>query len=411
MSELEKYYDASNMEEVYRSISYNNDICIDLVEDNKLLFSSSSYDNKCISRNNNILNSFKTSFILSGKRLSSVEITNPAYDNLTLVYAKRLDNNAYLFLDTSLEPLDNSIQILKKQFIVVALIVFIIALFISYFISKRISNPILELSRGVKRLGKKDYSVKFRTDSDILEIDELSNTLNNAVEELSHTDQLRRDLMANVGHDLKTPLTMIMAYAEAIRDLDYDKNKENESLNIIIEEVKRLNVLVEDILQLSKLESGVIKIEKKEILLSDFINNILKRFEIFEEEGYEIIYENLFDSNVLIDEKRMEQVFYNLIYNAINHTKEDKRVIVRTSNYKKCLKVEIIDFGKGISKKDLPLIWDKYYQASKNHKRKKSGSGLGLSIVKNILLLHNFKYGVTSSSKGTTFYFYITLDK
>jgi len=407
MEKLEKHYNQKDLEEVYASISLNEGICIDLIQDNNVLYSSSSYNNKCISRKNSVLTNFKNSFILSGKKTSSLEITNPTYNNLTLVYAKKLDNHTYLFLDTSLVPLDNSIQILKKQFLIVAIIVFLIAIFISYFISQRLSKPIVELSKGVKKLGKKDYSVRFKTNSDILEIDELSNTLNEAVLELSKTDHLRRDLMANVGHDLKTPLTMIMAYAEAIRDLDYSKEKEIANLNIIIEEVNRLNILVNDIIDLSKLESGIITMEPKELHLTEFTKNILKRFEILEEEGYQFLLKPIKKDTIYADPKRMEQVFYNLIYNAIHYTGEDKKVeIVFKENQKtNSIHIQIIDTGKGISKKDQELIWDKYYQASKNHHRNKHGSGLGLSIVKNILELHQYSYGVTSSKKGTIFYF------
>ena len=216
--------------------------------------------------------------------------------------------------------------------------------------------------------------------------------------------------MANVGHDLKTPLTMIKAYAEMTRDFENQSvQKRNDNLNIIIEETDRLNILVQDILDLSKLQSKTYELKYEKFDLDELIRNVIKRFYILiDNEGYQIVYDNNKSIMINADKKRIEQVIYNLVNNAINYTGDDKNIYINIKNKNKNLIVEIIDTGKGIDKSEIKHIWNKYYHNEKKHKRNAIGTGLGLSIVKTILENHNYKYGVKSSKgKGSTFYFEI----
>ena len=216
------------------------------------------------------------------------------------------------------------------------------------------------------------------------------------------------DLMANVSHDLKTPLTMIKAYAEMTRDFsNQSKSKRDENLNVIISEADKLTLLVNDILELSKLQSNFNELNYEEFSLNKLINGIINRFDfLIKNEGYDIsfIEEDLI---VKADPKKLEQAIYNLINNAINYT-SNKKIVINYTLKKQVARVNIIDFGKGIDKKEVPYIWDKYYHNEKKHKRNAYGTGLGLSIVKNIFESHGFKYGVNSKKgDGTTFYFEI----
>ena len=255
-------------------------------------------------------------------------------------------------------------------------------------------------------MSKGDYQFSFKTDSNISEIVELTTTLDEAKDELEKTDDLRRELLANVSHDLKTPLTMIKAYAEMVRDITYkDKEKRESNLNTIIEETDRLTLLVNDILDLSKLGS-VVEIKCEDFDLNQMIRTIMKRFECFED--IKFVYENEKTLMVHADITKMEQVIYNLVGNAINYVGKDKKVMIQIIENKSTYTVEVIDHGKGIKKEELDKIWDKYYKIDKTHQRNQFGTGIGLSIVKEILKNHNFNYGVKSElKKGTTFYFEI----
>ncbi len=411
ISLFKKAYEDDDYESMYDVITHNNSICVELVNNGNTLYSSSSYNKRCISSKSNSLVLFQKQFIESGKDLQKVEIVNPNFNNNTLVYGTKIDDLTYVFASTSLVPLDSSITILKGQFIYIALIVLSMSILISVFISRHISKPIVRLNEGAKKLKNKDYNFNFDTDSSCYEIVELSETLNEAAAELAKTDELRRDLMANVSHDLKTPLTMIKAYAEAARDLNYDnKEKREENLNIITEEVDRLTILVNDILDLSKLENSSEEFMEEKLSLNKLIESILKRYTIMQDEGYEFIFNADDEYFVFTSQKRIEQVIYNLINNAINYTGDDKKIIIELKKEKGKVKVSVSDTGKGIDKDEINLVWEKYYRTKKKHKRNKIGTGLGLSIVKNIFEQYNIEYGIISKKKkGTTFYFYMEI--
>ncbi|HPE15147.1 MAG TPA: HAMP domain-containing sensor histidine kinase [Bacilli bacterium] len=399
--------DNENYEEYLDEIANQYGVCIELYSKTNLEYRSNNYNRGCFGNGDINLSINKRNFIFGSSISQRYYLVNPKYNNNVLMYAIKNDNYA-VFISTSLTPLDSTIKVLQSQFIIVTIVVLLLTLAIAYFISKRISEPIVKLNKQAKNLAQGNYNVKFDSADNIDEINELEDTLNTTVEELSKIEETRKELLANVSHDLKTPLTMIIAYAEMVRDLDQTKDKREESLNVIINESERLNLLVNDILELSKVEAEQ-KLEISSFDLNEMIKNIIKTYEIYKiTDNYNIEYN--FDKKVMInaDKKRIEQVFYNLLNNAINYTGEDKKVIIRLIEDKRNIRIEIIDSGKGIDKKDIKYIWDKYYKADKTHSREKIGSGIGLSIVKTILVKHGYEYGVISKKgKGTTFYFEI----
>ena len=291
-------------------------------------------------------------------------------------------------------------SLLKKQLILVLIIVLIISFLIGNIVSKKISRPMENINKTSKEISKGNYDVVFDTKSDITEIKELGESLNEMAIELSKTEELRRELLANVSHDLKTPLTLIKANAEMVKDLTYkNKDKREKNLNTIIEEVDRLNLLVEDILDLSKIQSKSVELNLEKFNLNELVKETINKFEILcEKDGYIIDYEG-FDVEINADKKKLQQTIYNLINNANNYTGEDKKLYVKLFKISNIVRVEIIDTGKGIDDEDIKYIWDKYYKVDKKYKRVTYGTGLGLSIVKDILNLLVFSYGV-ESKKG-----------
>ena len=322
--------------------------------------------------------------------------------------ALKLGNN-YIFINTSLDPIDSTVQIIKHQFIYILIAVLLLSLIIAYFISKRISKPIEKINSQAHMLATGNFNVTFDSDSSIEEIKELADTLNDTKKKLEELDIARQELLANVSHDLKTPLTMIKAYAEMIRDLTYkDEKKRNANLNTIIEETDRLNILVNDILELSKLKNQEVILKEEKFELNSYIKNIIKKYDIYvTKDGFNIKYKNQKKINVIADKFRIEQVMYNLLNNALNYTGDDKLVEIIVTEQEKTVLIEIKDTGTGISKDDLNHIWDKYYKINKTYSRVQIGSGIGLSIVKNILDKQGLNYGVKTSSSGSTFYFEI----
>lgn len=407
-SKVKMAYAANDYSNILDNLAYREDVCIEIIEDKNISYFTDSVSRGCLIGSNE-LNSYKLSFMSSGNNSVTYRVINPRFKNKALIYGLKIDENTYAFISTSLEPISSTVSLLKRQLILTIGIVLLVAFLIAYTISKKISRPIEKITNISKKMSSGNYDVKFDTGTDINEIKELEITLNKMSEELSKTENLRREFLANVSHDLKTPLTLIKANAEMVRDLNYNnKEKREKSLNTVTSEVDRLNLLVEDILDLSKMQSNADDLDLEEFNISEVIRTIVERFNVLcERDGYSIECD-LFDFNITADKKKIEQVIYNLITNAMNYTGDDRKVFIKMKNDDKKVKIEIIDTGAGINEEDLEHIWDKYYKADKKYKRVTYGTGLGLSIVKNILNLHNFEYGVESEkSKGTTFYFYV----
>ena len=391
-------------------VSYSENVCIELTNSNgDNLYST--YSSNCNLRSKAI----KRNFINSNKKTKTYNLVNNFTRAKSIMNATRLSNNLYIFISTSLIPLDSTINIIEQQLIIVSIVVLLLSIVVAYFISKRLSNPIIRISKAAKLISKGKLKTNFDSGSDIKELIDLTDALNDMKEELSKTEELQKDLMANVSHDLKTPLTMIKAYAELIFDINIDdKEKCKSNLNIIIEEVNRLNDLVNDILALTKVENDLDKLDISSFDLIKLIKRIVKQHNIYViKDGYsiEFIHNNIDKLMINADKKKLEQVIYNLLNNALNYTGDDKKVIIKVVEDEKDYTIMVIDSGKGIDKKEIDHIFDRYYRSKKNHKRYVYGTGLGLSIVKNILLLHNYEYGVKSTkNKGTTFYFKIKKD-
>ena len=405
---LNSFHD-SNYEDLLDDISLEDEICIEVVNNNMTKYLSVIYNKGCMGAETSIENSYyKKDFINSNLSKKVYTLINPRFKNKTIIYGIKLDDSNYAFVSASLEPIDTTITVLKNQFIYVTMLVIILSLIVSYFVSRKISSGVIKINKESKKLSKGNFDVKFDTDQPILELSELAKTLEYTKDELSKTENLRRELLANVSHDLKTPLTMIKAYAEMVRDVTYkDDTKRTKDLNIIIEETDRLNVLVNDILELSKIQSGTQKLTIEQFDLEKFVKNIIKRYDIMSE-NKKYKFKVSINKNIIVsaDRKRIEQVMYNLINNAINYTGDDKKIIISALELENTVRIEVKDTGKGIDKEELENIWDKYYKIDKTHSREQVGSGVGLSIVKNILINHNCNYGVESiKGNGTTFYF------
>ena len=408
---IQKNQDSKQLESIINNAAFDKSVCVEVVGSNfTTLYASSFFGKGCFTGKEEQVR-YKYDFITSGLNQTTYQLVNPKFDNDTLVYALKLDSGSYAFINTSLEPIDSTVGILTTQLIIVTVIVLLLSFIIAYFISNYISDPIVKINKAAKKMAGGEFNVVFDTGTSISEINELEHTLNYTRDELEKTEELRRDLMANVSHDLKTPLTMIKAYAEMIIDLhEKDKKKQKEDMNIIIDEVDRLTILVNDILELSKMQSNINDLQKEEFDLIHLIEEIIHRYKFLQEtENYIFEFHHPEDEVIIYaDRKKLEQVIYNLINNAINYTGEDNKIIINIIEEQETILVEIKDTGKGIKEEDLPYIWDRYYKNKKKHKRNLVGTGLGLSIVKNALQLHNYEYGVTSEkNKGSCFYFKI----
>lgn len=335
-------------------------------------------------------------------------------ENSYFVYVTRVKNrnvDGYLVLKSSQGSLAETVSVMQLQLIIITGCVVVVSFFLSLYMSKKLARPIVEMSKTAKSWAEGNENATFKGES-YEEVAELADALNFAKEGIARTGGLQRDLLANVSHDLKTPLTMIKAYAEMIRDLSGDiKEKRDAHTQVIIDETDRLTMLVNDILDLSKLQSNVNVPVLTNVNLSELCEKVLYRFHDFaENSGYTIISDIDKDLYSLIDEKKIEQVFYNLIGNSINYTGNDKTVKVTLKREGDKILFQTMDSGKGISEDKIETVWNKYYRFSETHQRPVKGTGLGLSIVKTILVAHGLRFGVISE-KGVGSNFFVEFKK
>ncbi len=320
----------------------------------------------------------------------------------------RVGNTYILFLHTTLLPLSSTVSTLKVQFSWIALILLIVALLMSILLYRKISKPLIRMNESAKQLATGKYDVPFEGRG-YRETRELADTLNYAAGELSKLDRLQKELIANISHDLRTPLTMIRGYTEMMRDIPEENTPEN--MQLIIDEIQRLSNLVNDLLDLSKIQAGIQEPGFEVFDLSDAVNEIRPRYTAFaKHEGYQIEWQIEQNVPVYADRSMILQVLYNFINNSIHYTGDDKKVLVSLNCTDDKARVSFSDTGEGIPKDQVELIWDRYYKIDKVHRTHSVGMGLGLSIVKDILEKHNAVYGVNSTlGSGTTFWFELPL--
>ncbi len=321
--------------------------------------------------------------------------------------------DTYLYVYQSMELLLAVERELNVRMIWIALFVFVLSFAASSAISGVLTRPLDEISAKAQQLARGNFEVDFHGEDYFEEMQDLSSSLNFAKDELSKADRMQKELIANVSHDFKTPLTMIKAYAEMLVDFHgEDKVKREQSAQVIIDEADRLASLVSDVLDLSKIRSGIQELSLDPFDICAYCREILARFDYLSEtQGYRFEAEIAQGLYTVADKQKIGQVLYNLIGNAVNYTGKNKKVRVVLKKEKGAIYFAVMDTGKGIKEEELSEIWDRYYRSSESHKRPVKGTGLGLSIVKTILERHCFEYGVESIvGVGSTFYAYFPLN-
>ena len=413
-SEISENYGENEFTLRLTKLAISNDMCIDIVDKyGRKMYTKDTLGKSCLIHNpNSSVNSFLQKYKSNDQEEFYYKEYNELIESDMLIYISAIGNRktpaGYILINTPLVPVDATASIFKRQLLSITIFLLILSLIISYFMAKKISEPIAKLTKSAEQMAAGNYDIKFEGKG-FAEIPRLSNTLTFAGKQISKVDALQRDLIANVSHDLRTPLTMLKGYAEMIRDLSGDNPvKRNEHLEIIISETDRLALLVNDMLDLSKLERGDIKLNYSEFNIRELLTDITAKYSgISDKREYNITFEPDEDVTVKCDIIKIQQVIYNLINNAVNYTGDDNKIFVKQINKPDAVRIEVTDTGDGIEADKIKLIFEKYYR-SQNHKREIVGTGLGLSIVKAILKKHKYNFGVFSSiGKGSTFWFEI----
>lgn len=293
--------------------------------------------------------------------------------------------------------------------VILATIVSIIgAILLTVFYSRKALNPIQELTSAAEQIrqGELDQEVRVKTRD---EIGELASTFNSMAEELKKQERLRKNMVSDVAHELRSPLTKSHGYLEAIKEGSIEPDE--KVIDSLYRNSKMLKRLVEDLRDLSMAEAGQLKLKKKPILLEDIISDAIEslRFRL-DQEGLNVQVTTSETLLVEVDPSRIKQVLRNLLDNAITHSNKGDQITVSTKVHENHVKVAVSDNGSGIPKQDIPYIFNRFYRVDSSRSRATGGSGLGLTIAKKIIEAHNGEISVESSEgEGTTFAFSLPL--
>jgi signal transduction histidine kinase len=352
------------------------------------------------------------------------------YQMLGLVVADDIGNGEYVFyvLTITFSSITESIRIFNSFTILIGFVFMIVSGAVMYFLSYRFTNPILEINRIADEISKLDFSrkVEVTTDDELgdlgYSINRMSSQLEESIKELqlsndklkdeilykNKLENMRKEFIANASHELKTPLSLIMGYAEALKLSDIDENSKKEYIDIILDESEKMNKLVKKLLKLSQLESGKKEIKFSEFSIKQLVLDTIKLFDLKLKEKNINVELDLEEQIVTTDLEEIQSVLTNFISNAINHV-DDNRIIkvsVKTVSEKQ-IKVAVMNSGNHIPKVDIENIWESFYKVDKARNRDYGGQGLGLAICKTILELLGYDYGVKNVEQGVEFYFII----
>lgn len=361
--------------------------------DGKLL-TSSDYS---VSKSGNFLNDEVLENILNSTDDYAISKIDGLFDELRLNYFYILhsDEGPYAIVMVSSSDIGDKELTSKmiKTIVMVSLWIFLAALISVYFISERIVEPLKQISTAAKSFAKGKFDARIKVIGRD-EVAELAETFNNMAESLARLEEMRSSFLANVSHDLRTPMTTISGFVDGILDGTIPEDKRSYYLNIISSEVRRLSRLVSSLLQLSRMEAGKTKLKMSEFNLSEKTRQVLISFEKkIDDKKIEIEFSNDKDLYVNADTDAIHQVIYNLLDNAIKFTPEGGKIsilIVQRTLEKRSKKafVSIKNTGQGIPADEIPFLFDRFYKSDRSRGLDKTGTGLGLYIVKTTLRGH-----------------------
>ena len=423
MIESGQYDDLEDYTDALMASSAQNDVCIQIfeVEDSSWRMSEAKTGGCAVFRlrpdemGNQILSALQSSdgTYMADDRIDLKTPESSVYRSI--IYTRIVEDSdddelLAVMVTAGITPINSTTGTLRTQMLYITGIILLMILGLVLILNRRIARPITNITESAKALSHGEYEPS-KDCTEYAEVAELNETLVQAARDIRQADKAKRDLIANVSHDLRTPLTMISGYGEMMIDLPEEKNDEN--LQVIVNESRRLNALVNDLLDLSRLEENKIELQPSVFSMKELIEEQVRKYDVYRvQEGFTIEVTAAGEGMVEADRSRIEQVFNNFMTNAVHYSGENRRIEIRETQDNGRVRVSVKDFGEGIAEEDLGKIWDRYYKVDKTHVRPINGSGLGLSICRRILEMHGAEYGVTSKLKeGSEFWFSLPLKK
>lgn len=444
-NKINKYYKdpdlAINLETELKKIAFRNNFDILIQSDTDLILFSTNKD--FLSSIEVAKEKYKTyleerkNLLYSDAKMTIRKIDDTSNSlNYILLYGK-LDNGYSLYIRIPIAPIEESVRISNNTLIVIGIATVIISAFVASLISKRFTSPILQLNDITKKMAKLDFKQKYRINDSDDEINELGKNINTMsdklestikqlretnselekdIEEKSKIDEMRKQFISDVSHELKTPIALIQGYAEGlIENVNNDDESRKFYAEVILDESNKMDVLVKQLLELMKLEYGKRKFNDEEFDVVELINEVIRKCNVMlEENQIQVVFDEKKPIYAYADDFYVEQVVTNYFTNAIKHAKEvngKKQIKITIQNVKNKIRVSVFNTGDKILEEDLTRVWGRFYKIDDSRNRENSGSGIGLSIVKAIQNNYQNEYGVQNLSNGVEFYFDISTKK
>ena len=430
-----------DLEEELRRIAFNNnfDIFIE-TEENVIVFSTDRDLYSTINFITSARENIDEGNIIYHNENIQISRINDKYNNISyILLSGSLDNGYNLYISIPVVPIEESVQISNQTLIIIGIIILLISSFIASFISKKFTEPIVQLNTITDKMARLDFSQKYRiadTDDEINELGKNINTMsdkleatikqlreNNSelekdIEEKSKIDEMRKQFISDVSHELKTPIALIQGYAEGlVENVNSDEENRQFYANVILDEANKMDKLVKQLLELMKLEYGKREFQNANFNITELIQEVIRKSKVMlEENNIEVRMDMPEEVMVYADEFYIEQVVTNYFTNAIKHAKEvfnEKYIKIKIETRKKINKVRIYVFNTGdnIEEENLLRIWRRFYKVDSSRNRDNGGTGIGLALVKAIMNNYNNDFGVQNKDTGVEFYFDLDIGK
>lgn len=424
-----------NLETELKKIAYKNNFDILIKTDTNLIiftsdkeFLSSTYilkDINEITRENiNTQNDKKNNLNI---KITTDETNNINYMFLTGI----LDNGYVLYIRMPISPIKESVKISNTLLLMIGGVTLAVAGVVASFISKKFTNPILQLNDIANKMAKLDFSQKYRVTDTEDEINELGRSINTMsdklettikqlqksnielekdIEEKSKIDDMRKQFISDVSHELKTPIALIQGYAEGlIENVSTDEESRRFYAEVILDETNKMDRLVKQLLELMKLEYGKKEFNNEKFDINELINEVIRKCEVMlQKNNIQVEFESKKPIYVWADEFYIEQVVTNYFTNAIKHTEEignNKKIKITVKQLNDKMRITVFNTGKTIPEEDLTRIWGRFYKVDSSRNRQDGGTGIGLALVKAIMNNYQNEYGVNNKKDGVEFYF------
>lgn len=433
---VNNYYNTENtnvdLETELKKIAYKNNFDILIKTDTNLIiftsdreFLSSTYILKDI-------NEIKSKSIEENETKINVKVTTDEVNNVSYMFLTGiLDNGYVLYIRMPISPIEESVKISNTVLLMIGGITLVVAGIIASFISRKFTNPILQLNDIANKMSKLDFSKKYRITDTEDEINELGRSINTMsdklestikelqknnielekdIEEKSKIDEMRKQFISDVSHELKTPIALIQGYAEGlIENVNSDEESRKFYAEVILDETNKMDKLVKQLLELMKLEYGKREFDNEKFNINELINEVLRKCSVMiNEKNIKVYFENKEPIYVYADEFYMDQIITNYLTNAIKHAEEvekETKIEIKVEKVSNKIRVSVFNTGENIPEEDLQRIWGRFYKLDSSRNRQDGGSGIGLALVKAIMNNYQNEYGVENKKNGVEFYF------